>query len=201
MLLFIVNTFCMCKINNALAQYCGHSIRLTKRAQNLIFPSTKKHFKLKLKLWNIASSCLKCKYIRIILIIYIFLSTFGHIHLYDTRMRWAETKCIGWSNIWGACSKCNKSREGELIPNVSYPSYSLQCTSFFIVTSVIVLLRKNPSLARTILASTMCGLHMIHIVPSCVDQPVYSWWSGLLWLEYWKCFHWKYKNHGSLQLF
>ena len=29
---------------------------------------------------------------------------------------------------------------------------------------------------------------MIHIVPSCVDQPVYSWRSGLLWLEYWKLF-------------
>ena len=57
--------------------------------------------------------------------------------------------------------------------------------SFFIVTSVIVLLRKNPSLSRIILASR---LHMIHIVPSCVDQPVYSWRSGLLWLEYWKLF-------------
>ena len=71
-----------------------------------------------------------------------------------------------------------------------YHSLHIHCNvpnpSFFIVTSVIVL-RKNPSLSRIMIIIMI----MIHIVSSYVDQPVYSWRSGLLWLEYWKCFHWK----------
>ena len=143
MLLFIVNTFSMCKINNVLAQYCGHSITLTERAQNLIFSSTKKQFKLKLKLWNIVTSCLKCKYIRMIFQ--------AHLDTFICMIRgWDGQKLNALvDRTYGErAANATNLEKGTLSWFQMYHSLHIHCNvpnpSFFIVTSVIVLLIKIP---------------------------------------------------------
>ena len=50
---------------------------------------------------------------------------FFELHLYTFDMRWVESRCIGWKNIWGASiSKCSKSWRGGwnrhlVLPNIS----------------------------------------------------------------------------------